>query len=115
MQTFWNIFIGSQSVTAFLAAAFFALVGVVIGLLLNTTKRDAKSPGSPVDFSWNYLLWDNAKRILLNVLLIYVAIRFCPDLFGIQITEFWGMAIGLGLDKIAQILKEKTNLLGGSK
>jgi len=109
-MTFWERILGSND-HALLAASFiYAIVGHCLILLLGTTLRDPNSPNSPKDFSLKYLLYDNFKRISTVVLLIVVALRFSPDLLGRQLSEFTGFLIGIGLDGIALLLKQKTKI-----
>ena len=107
--------LGSQSCAAFAALVFFALIGLALSGLLQTTKRNVTSAATPVQFSWKFFLRDNWRRWLTAALLIYVALRFTPELFGMQISTFWALAIGFSLDKVAQFIKDKTGLLGQKK
>jgi hypothetical protein len=112
MRQFITALLGSIPLPVFVGLLFFALFGAVLSLLLQTTSRDVKSEASPVHFSWSFFFLDNWKRIVTTLMLIYVALRFAPDLMGIEISNFWALIIGFGNDKIAQFLKDKTNLLG---
>ena len=103
--------IGSNDLTSFLAAFIFALIGVALSLLWHATTRNQNSPNTPVKFSWNFLLSDNVKRIAASLITIFIAIRFYPDLFGKPINEYLAFGVGLGLDKISEVIKNKTNLL----
>jgi len=109
-MTLWERLLGSND-HALLAASFiYAIIGHCIVLLFGTTLRDPNSPNSPNAFSVKYLLYDNFKRISTVILLIVVALRFSPDLLGRQLNEFTGFLIGLGLDGIALLLKQKTKI-----
>lgn len=103
--------LGSNDLSTFLVTFFFALIGVALSLLWHTTSRDIRSTDTPFAFSWSFLLSDNIKRIITGVILIYIAIRFYPDLFGKPVTEYLAFGIGLGLDKIAEVIKNKTTIL----
>jgi len=112
MKEFITLALGTDSIVAFLGLAFFAFVGVLLSLLIQTTKRDVQSESTPFEFSWKFLMSDNVKRFLAGLILIYVSLRFTPELFGVDINAFWAFVIGFGSDKIAEILKTKTNILG---
>lgn len=112
MKEFITAVLGTDSIIAFITLAFFAFVGVMLSLLMQTTKRDPTSVNTPFEFSWKFLMSDNAKRFLAGVILIYLALRFTPELFGIKINEFWAFGIGFGSDKIAEFVKTKTDFLG---
>jgi hypothetical protein len=110
--TLWNVITGMDNPEKFLGLIFFALVGVMLSLLLQTTARNPNSESTPFKFSWKFLWKDNVKRILASIVLIYVALRFSPQLIGVDITEFFAFAIGFGLDKLSEQIKMKTNILG---
>ena len=97
--------------STFVVQFFFAFVGVAISLLMHANMRDQGAPSTPQAFSWSFLIYDNWKRIVLSVLLIYVFLRFFTELTGMQISFFWCMMTGLGLDKISQYLKDKATFL----
>lgn len=103
--------IGSVDPQTFFASFLFALIGVALSLLLQTTKRDVRSDNTPFAFSWKFLLKDNIRRIIAGILIIYVAIRFYPDWFGEPMTDFLALGVGLAIDKVAEIIKNRTNLL----
>jgi hypothetical protein len=112
MKQFLAMLLGDQQPLTFSKLIFYALLGAFLSLLLQANHRDPRSIKSPVHFSWRFLVYDNVKRILASVILIFLAVRFTKEIFGLEVNEFWALAIGLANDKIAQFLKEKTNLLG---
>lgn len=115
MKQFISTLLGGQTASAFAALLFFALLGAAISMLLHTTKRDPNSTATPIRFSWLFFIEDNWKRAITSLLLIYVALRFTPDIIGVTINEFWAIAIGLCNDKLAELIKDKTNILGSKK
>lgn len=112
MKQFLTLLLGDMQPVFFALYLFYALFGAFVSLLLQANHRDPQSVKSPVRFSWRFLLSDNVRRLVLGFCLILIALRFTEPLFGIKINEFWAIAIGLANDKIAQIIKEKTNILG---
>lgn len=95
-----------------LSAAFvMAVIGIALSLLLFTTKRDPLSERTPTHFSWKFFWNDNLKRILksitLTVLVLFVTIRFSQELMGQKLTMFYAFSLGLGLDKVIEMLKKK--------
>jgi hypothetical protein len=116
MKEFIALIIGNQSIAVFCALYFFALIGVTINLLIHSTTRDQNSIETPYEFSFKFLLWDNWKRILLNVLLIYASIRFASLIFTIKTENqefylFSSLFIGFIYDKLLEIWKTKANFL----
>jgi hypothetical protein len=115
MKEFATTLLGDQTLSHFAALLFFALFGTAVSLLIQATTRDVSSPATPVYFSWPFFFSDNWKRITLGFMLILIALRFTPQLFGMPINEWWALAIGFSLDKVAQALKDRTNVLGQKK
>lgn len=109
-MTFWERILGSSDHGLLAASFIYAIIGHCIVLLLGTTLRDPSSLNSPKDFSLKYLIYDNFKRIATVVLLIVVSLRFSPDLLGRQLNEFTGFLVGIGLDGVALLLKQKTKI-----
>lgn len=95
----------------FMASLLFALIGVLITLLVGSTMREPNSKTSPTKFSWTYLLYDNAKRIFLNLLLILVSLRFMTELTGWELSVWKGFIIGISYDSLLLIVKQKTSIL----
>ncbi len=110
-QQFYNIITGETPGDIFLGFVFFALIGISLSLLWQTSKRDALSPHTPAKFNVWFMLADNAKRLTATILTVYIALRFTPEIFNVTLTNFWALTIGLGLDKIAEFIKNKTSLL----
>lgn len=99
----------------FLAAVLvFALTGVVISLLIHASNRKPDSYTSPRKFSFGYLIRDNWKRVLLDILLVLVTIRFSQEITGLKLSEFTALLIGISFDKIAEWLQNKKILIGKS-
>lgn len=103
--------LGDVEPALFIAATFFAFIGITIVLLLGTRLRDPNSDSSPQGFSWKYLWSDNTKRILASVLCTLVVLRFMPEILNIQLSPWMGFVVGTFWDGIALIIKQKTTLL----
>ncbi|MEP7375522.1 MAG: hypothetical protein ABI675_19410 [Chitinophagaceae bacterium] len=110
-EQFYNIVTGQTPAYLFVGFIFFAVIGIALSLLWQTNKRDVSSPHTPEKFSFWFMMRDNAKRLSATILTVYIALRFTPEIFNVQLTNFWSLCIGLGLDKIAEIVKSKTSLL----
>lgn len=106
-----SVITGATATATFWEFCFFALLGIILSILMNTTTRDPKSVSSPVGFSFLYMCRDNAKRFLVSLISVYVCLRFTPEILTIQLTDFWAFAIGLGFDKLVGLIKQKTNFL----
>lgn len=109
-QTFIEQILGPGDIGTFLAAIFYAMVGVVILLLLSSAKRDQTKVSTPDNFSWGYLIIDNLKRLLLGFLLILVSLRFSREIFGAELTMYFAFGIGLISDMLGKwILKIRSS------
>ena len=103
--------LGSIEPTLFVASFIAALVGILFTLLIGSTMREVDSPWSPKDFSWKYLISDNAKRIYANILAVIITLRFMPEVIGVELSVWKGFVIGTAWDALALIIKQKTNIL----
>jgi len=103
---------------------FFSAIGVIIALLIDSTRRNPESKNTPVKFSGWFLVKDNWKTITLTVLAILITLRFAGSLFPDQFVgddlasplgqEKWmfgSFLIGLLYNTILQRIKEKAEIL----
>jgi len=108
----------------FIFMVFFAALGVVIALLVDSTNRNPSSTRTPEKFSFLFLLKDNWKTIILTALAVLVTLRFAGSLFPGQFldselnspmgTEKWlfgSLMIGFLYNTLLQKLKEKSEIL----
>jgi hypothetical protein len=100
--------IGMQDPVLFAISYAFGLLGVILSLLWHTSRRNKSNKATPYNFSWRFLLKDNLQRIATSVLLLFIGIRFSKEIIGQDVTMYVALAIGLGLDKLSQMLKNKT-------
>lgn len=107
MNNLFQHLLGTGDIAKFIACVFFALLGTVISLLVHATNRDKNSTKTPYKFSFVFLIADNWQRILLNLLLILVTIRFCKEVTGIDLNMFVSLCIGISYDKIGEYLRNK--------
>lgn len=99
--------LGGQQPSQFLVNILFALIGVVLTMLLSTTFRDIDSKRTPVEFSWSFFLQDNIKRLIAGIIMIFLALRFTPDIFGVQLSNWLAVIIGLINDSLALLIRNK--------
>lgn len=103
--------LGTDTWQSFATQFFFAITGMLVSLLLHGANRQVEEPTTPNNFSIKFLVADNWKRIVLNILLVYITIRFFQELTGMQLSLFFCLIIGLGYDKLAQWIKSKSSIL----
>lgn len=104
-QQFLQNFLGTTDVAYFTSALVFALLGALISLLIQTSNRDKNSMRTPYKFSWGFMIADNWQRVLLNILLILITVRFCQELTGKKLSLFVALTIGITYDKILELLR----------
>ncbi len=107
-QELLELLIGPGSTARLVGALIYAFLGAFLMLLLSTTKRDVNSNRTPEQFSWRFLFSDNTKRIISTIILIFLFIRFSRELLGADITMYVAVLIGLGSDKLAEFIKNKS-------
>lgn len=112
--TFLQQILGTTDTATFSANAFFALVGALISLLVHANTRDKDGTDIQSQFSWKVLLQSNVQRIGLNILLVYVSLRFCEDLTGWELTPIVALGIGVSYDQLGALLK-RFNILDKRK
>ena len=111
MKEFLQLVIGTEHWPMYFAEWFFAFVGIALSLLLGAATRKPASSTSPVEFSWKFFWSDNFRRIVATLLLVFVSLRFANDIFGVDMTLWGALGIGLSHDLLAGVLKKK-NILG---
>jgi len=107
--------LGNLDPQLYIASFIAALVGILFVLLLGSTLRSVESKSSPKNFSWSYLLSDNAKRIYLNILAVIITLRFMPEIIGTELSVWKGFIVGTAWDGLALFIKQKTNILDPKK
>lgn len=104
MKTFLIQFLGSTDISTYLAAFAYALIGALIGLGYQADTRNKRSRSTPNIFSWRFLIKDNIAQMVVGFLLTFVAFRFAVELFGMELTMFKALLVGLSTNSIAEIL-----------
>lgn len=110
-MNFIQAILGTQTLDVFLTNVFFALIGLALSVLVDTSTRNPVSKTSPVHFSWKFFFQDNWKRLVRNILLLFLGLRFSPELLNVEISPMWAVVIGASLDTLAVIIKAKLDSL----
>lgn len=105
---------GSLDPWFFLGLFCWGIVGAYILIQLNANRRDPQSSRTPVLFSWRVWFKDNFPRVIFNLVLIFVFIRFIPDikeqfptaLGWMRVNEFTALIIGFSSDGLALLLNK---------
>lgn len=113
-MTRMSYYLGTNDLNLFWSSLFYGYIGVVIMLLIDVAGRDKKASYSPEKFDWPYFIMDNGIRFILNILLVFVSIRFFADIFNRPITQYSAVLIGIGSDQLAAVIKKKKNQMFSS-
>lgn len=97
---------GDKPAGYYLAGFVFSLAGIFISLYWSSTRRNKQSNNTPDKFSIWFLVFDNAKRIVISLIVGFLLFRMF-DLF--EIWEMVGVGIGVtvGLDQIIEIMMNR--------
>jgi hypothetical protein len=104
-----SLLLGDGGIEQFIVAMFYAYVGALLLVLISSNKKNSRK--EPFKFTWKNLWCDHTKRIIANLIAIFIAIRFSRDILGADITMYMAFAIGLGIDGIIQLIQRKTSIL----
>lgn len=96
----------------FSVAFIWALLGMLINLFSDVTRRKVPSEHSPQKFSIKYWLSDNWRRITLSFLLIPISIISVEQMFGVEMSRFVAFSIGYGSDHLIEIIKRRGVIKG---
>lgn len=105
--TLTQYLLGGLDPVLFIACVWFAALGIAAALLVQSLFRNKKSEKTPKEFSWKFLFYDNWRKALLTVILVYLSIVFSYNLFGLSMTTWVACLIGFGYDNLLKVWKDK--------
>jgi hypothetical protein len=105
-----EIISGGKSGGYYIAGFFFSLLSIILSIYLHSRKRDPASPHTPQKFSWSFLIWDNGKRMVVGLIVMFILFRLF-DLSNVFAMVGAGFFVSFGLDKVIEFLMEKTNIM----
>jgi hypothetical protein len=91
----------------------FALLGMGLTLLMHLSEAIGKSnkTSKRFKFKWRFWLKDNYIRIITNLIVIFVVLRFYDSLgLKYKLDMFLGFVAGFSIDGIIILLREKTKI-----
>jgi len=104
-QSKYIYYFGTTDMVLFVSSLVFGYIGCAVMLLLDIGQRNPKTTYSPTHFSWKFFLRDNVVKLLLDLILVAMFIRFLPEFCHEPINQFYAFLIGLGSDKLASYAK----------
>lgn len=109
---------GQFTLVFYISYFFYVFFGVIFSAAIVAYKtRDKKSERTPEKFSIIFLLKDNALRIFISLMLVFIFVRFGQELTDTQPTHIGALAIGFCFDLIINkidLIKEKINQIFNS-
>jgi len=102
--TFSEQILGTVPISTYLAGGVFIAIGILISWYFKSKKAQKTNPNTPYTFSWKLFLFSKLPRkimsILVNSLIGFLAMRFTNELFGMVLTMFLCLIIGITFDRI---------------
>lgn len=99
--------LGTVSIVEYLVLTIFIIIGVTASIRIDTLNRDRLSCETPYKFNFKFFLFDNLKRLLKSVTMIFLIIRFGEDLTGTKLSDWGAVLIGLSFDQVGVIIGDR--------
>ena len=113
----WDIVLkhifGSLQLEFVVAFYFFAIMGMTFTLLTHLVRKKVTSvkKKTTLKFSFGFWLKDNLVRMLTNIIVIFLILRFYDKLnIDKELDMFLGLIIGSSIDVIIIMVRNKTNI-----
>ncbi|HEU5290240.1 MAG TPA: hypothetical protein VFU05_06310 [Cyclobacteriaceae bacterium] len=88
--------LGPLSGELYVSLFFFSGLAVILMLyVFAQQKRDKNSPNTPVHFSWKFMLWDNAKKLVVTIILLFLIFRFSSEAFNREPSMWFAVGVGV--------------------
>lgn len=111
-QQFIDIVTGGTSIGVMFGCFFFAFLGAVVNILIKVLRRDKNSKRTPVEFKWDFFWKDNLPRFIfstiLNILVVFISLRFSKELFNSELNPIFSLITGLTFDGLVGKLTDFT-------
>jgi hypothetical protein len=108
-----SLILGEIAPEYYVAAFFFSGLAILLSLYLQSLKRDKTSTSTPVHYSWKFLLWDNAKRIMAGIITAFLFYRFPGQALSHSLDMWVAVAIGFllsfGVDRAIMMIMKRAN------
>lgn len=111
MDDLTNMILGEFSLWQFIGLFIFAIMGVLLHSFKDVGDRNMESPNTPKNFSFKFYYRDNIKKYIANIVALYIVLRFFPNLFGHDLSEFSAFLLGFSGDSIMTTFKKKSKTL----
>lgn len=110
---FYTYIFGDMTIEFVLAFYLFSILGMGLTMLIHL--RDAYNKSAKAKrtfkFAWKFWFKDNYIRILTNLVIVFVIIRFYSSLhLQFKLDMFLGFATGFSIDTVIIFIREKTKI-----
>jgi hypothetical protein len=113
IQEALSIILGDKSLGYYIAGFFFSFLAIVLSIYHHSTKRDVYSANTPMNYSVKFLVWDNTKRAVAGLILMFIIFRIF-DCSNILVMVGVGFFVSFGVDKGIQWLMTKSDFISGA-
>jgi len=97
--------LGNLTLPFLIAFYIFALMGVIFSMFIHVKKK------AKTKFSFKFWWHDNYARFFASFMSIYFVARFLNEFFtGLELNMFAGLVVGISLDQIIIVIRNKTNI-----
>lgn len=111
--------LGGVSVGTYLSAFFFSFLVIIANLIIVSLNKYKKAEGTPDNWSFQFMMIDNLKRIAATMILMFLFYRFVSTLVAKDLSMEWAVGVGtaltFGLDKLMGFLKSRFNFLNNAE
>lgn len=105
-----KILTGDKEPSYYLSGFVFSFLAIILSMYLHSRKRDVDSPNTPRNFSYIFLIWDNFKRALASMIVMFIIFRVF-DCSNVAVMISVGFFVALGVDKVIQWMMDNFNFL----
>lgn len=110
LKNTFNTLLEGKEIEYYISGFIITAIGVLFALYVKSKKRDPESPNTPTKFSWRFLIWDNTKKVVVILLLIFLLFR------AFDLTDTWkqisvGMIVPWFFDQILFFLEERSSII----
>jgi hypothetical protein len=103
--------LGPLSIGYYVSAFIMCGIALLVMASYRSRHRDKDSPHTPVHYSFQFMIWDNTKRIGAGLLVMYILFRFASEWLhtelSMQLALGFGFLLSMGLDPIIEALMNR--------
>lgn len=101
---------GGKGLPYYMAGFFFSFLTIWLSIYLHSQKRDINSPNTPYNFSYTFFIWDNLKRAIASLTVMFLIFRLF-DCSNVMVMVSVGFFVSFGVDKVIEWMMNNFNFL----